>query len=368
MRLDDYIASLLEDHDCVIVPDFGGFVANYAPAKINPVNNRFDPPYRKITFNQFLVHNDGLLAAYVAQKEQEQYEDAIEAVKNFVVLIKKELRDDHKTQIEDVGILYRQSDGSLRFEQLKNEAHYKSSFGLESFFSNQIERKPAKVAVLEPKAQIETPVVTEPKVIALEPEPEIEVQEDAIAEEPIEQAKKRSVWPAVAAALTIPLMGYAVYVALATPLLKDRTQFHYSDLNPFTEKICPEYKLRSDAFSSAPFIEEAEILPESDAEFMEMNSDSAPDKTLVVRLSDPIEKIETLENLRYHVIGGCFGVESNADGLMKKYQSAGSNANVVDQKGSLYRVSVASYATKNEAESALAKYQAEIPGAWILYK
>ena len=63
MKFDTYIAELLEEHDCVIVPDFGGFVANYAPANVNSINHRFDPPYRKISFNKLLVHNDGLLAS-----------------------------------------------------------------------------------------------------------------------------------------------------------------------------------------------------------------------------------------------------------------------------------------------------------------
>ncbi|MBT3647425.1 MAG: HU-CCDC81 and SPOR domain-containing protein [Flavobacteriales bacterium] len=364
MRLDDYIASLLEEHDCVIVPDFGGFVANYSPAKINPVNNRFDPPFRKITFNQFLVHNDGLLAAYVAQREQQQYEQALQFVKDYVVLIKNELRDDHKTKLEDVGILYRQADGSLRFEQLKNEAHFKSSYGLESFFSNKIERKPAKVAIVEPKAKVEPIKIDESKVITLDPEPE-EI-EPAIVHEPVESQNKRRVWPAVAASLSLPLVGYLVYVALGTPLLKDRSQFHYSDLNPFAEKNCPEYKLRADSFSSTPFQEIDDSV--SEAEFMEMNLDTSPDKTLVVRLSDPIEKMETLEELRYHIIGGCFGIESNATRLTSKYKSVGSNANIVDQKGSLYRVSVASFASRSEAVAALGNYQREIPGAWLLYK
>jgi len=46
----------------------------------------------------------------------------------------------------------------------------------------------------------------------------------------------------------------------------------------------------------------------------------------------------------------------------------GSNASLLDVKGNLHRVSVASYATKKEAKAALASIQNDIPGAWILYK
>lgn len=363
MKLDAYISELLQDHDCVIVPEFGGFVANYAPAKINPVNNRFDPPFRKITFNQFLVHNDGLLAAYIAQKEAENYEEALRFVKDYVVLIKKELNNEHKTQIENVGVLYRQSDGSLRFEQIKNEAHFKAGFGLDSFFSQKVERKPAKVDVVEPKS---APIKeVEPKVISIQ---KTEPETEAPIEEPITEEKRRRVWPAVAAAISLPLVGYLAYVAMATPLLKDRTQFHYSDLNPFTEKICPEYKLRTQGFSSEVIEDFESIDTEVAGEFLELNVDTSPDKTMVVRLVEPKAKVESFETLRYHVVGGCFGVESNATGLVNKYKTIGTNANIIDQKGSLYRVSVASYATRQEALSALAKYRSDIPGAWLLYK
>ncbi|UOQ77221.1 hypothetical protein MUN84_00290 [Hymenobacter sp. 5516J-16] len=37
--LSDHIRTLLRDHDCVIIPDFGGLIADYAPAQIHPVRH-----------------------------------------------------------------------------------------------------------------------------------------------------------------------------------------------------------------------------------------------------------------------------------------------------------------------------------------
>ena len=37
LRLDSHISYLLHEHDCVILPAFGGFVANYHSAKIDPI-------------------------------------------------------------------------------------------------------------------------------------------------------------------------------------------------------------------------------------------------------------------------------------------------------------------------------------------
>ena len=44
MKIEEHISELLFEHDCVIVPDFGGFVCNYAPARIDPVKHLFEPP------------------------------------------------------------------------------------------------------------------------------------------------------------------------------------------------------------------------------------------------------------------------------------------------------------------------------------
>ena len=117
MQLDQYIADLLKDHDCVIVPDFGGFVANYASAKINATNNRFDPPFRKLSYNKYLVHNDGLLASYVSQKQEMEYEAALKNVREYVIYLKDELKEKKQVSIEKVGVLYQQANGTIRFEQ-----------------------------------------------------------------------------------------------------------------------------------------------------------------------------------------------------------------------------------------------------------
>ena len=41
MRIDEHISGLLYDHDCVIVPDFGGFVGNMRPARLDGTRHRF---------------------------------------------------------------------------------------------------------------------------------------------------------------------------------------------------------------------------------------------------------------------------------------------------------------------------------------
>jgi len=384
LNLEHYIAELLEDHDCVIVPAFGGFIANYAPASINAINDRFDPPFRKLSFNKFLIHNDGLLAAYVAKKEQEKYEQSVERVKDYALYLKKELRDHKRVSINKVGIIYLQLDGTFRFEQIKNDDFFKSGFGLESFFANRIERQPSRQVNIDPKTDNQE-VLSKPesKVIALpiqdKTKPSLEQEKttkkpSAKSAEPVAEAaiseesnpeKKRN-WALAAAIISLPIIGLGIWFGLGQPIFKT-THFNYSNLNPFSEKISPIYEERAINFYPSEFSPTESLKIDEGEEFLEINLENEADKTLVVKLTNS-KNTASKSDLHFHVIGGCFSVEENAVGLAKKYSQQGSNASLVDVKGNLHRVSVASFATKKEAKSALASIKIDIPGAWILYK
>ena len=62
IELARHIEILLLENDCVIIPDFGGFIAHYQPARYIKEENLYLPPVRTIGFNPQLTINDGLLA------------------------------------------------------------------------------------------------------------------------------------------------------------------------------------------------------------------------------------------------------------------------------------------------------------------
>lgn len=363
-------------------------MANYAPARVNPVNHRFDPPHRKVSFNKLLIHNDGLLAAYVAQKENERYEEALSRVKDYVVYLKTELREQKKLELENVGILFQQADGTYRFEQMKDAKMFADGFGLESFFSKRVKRQPGIKTTVEPKAEQSTPVQPvlpkpEPKVIPIKAEEkapvavtdkkaEKEAPKEHLREKPAPESKKKkaSYWPVAAAALIgLPVIGYAVWVALSTPLITNTSHFRYADLNPFSEREYPAYVTRTSSFDGLSSWESMEPMTDDGEQFLTLRAGNERDKTLVVRLSETETRLATAsQDLHYHIVGGCFSMPDNAEGLVTRFRKRGTNASLIDVKGGLHRVSIASYATKKEAQQALASFQIDIPGAWLLYK
>ncbi len=358
-KIDAYIAELLKSHDCVIVPDFGGFVGNYAKAKINPVSNRFDPPFRKISFNKLLTHNDGLLASYLAQKENEKFENSIVNLKDYVLILRDELDKNKKIRFENIGILHQKADGSFHFEQIKNSSFFEGGFGLESFFANHVQTVAKGQSSVEAKATKDELAVPTPVVEQLNPSKKEE-------SEPIKKSIHKY-WPAIAASLALPIIGYAIWISLSTPLFKDANIFHYSDLNPFTERYCPKYDLRDGFIETTIDNESLELIIDPETAFIEIFESESRDKTLVVSLEEKVENAPTIQR-PFHVIGGCFSEESNARGLAQKYKEMGNFSSIVEKKGNLYRVSVASFATRSEALGALSSMRNEIPSAWILYK
>ena len=78
-----YISELLFLHNCIIIPEFGGFVGNKKPAQLNEKTGILKPPSKQILFNPNLKTNDGLLIAHIAHQENISQQSAQENVKTF---------------------------------------------------------------------------------------------------------------------------------------------------------------------------------------------------------------------------------------------------------------------------------------------
>ena len=116
MKLDKNISELLFRYDCVIVPDFGGFIANYKPAKINSRTNTFSPPSKQISFNSNLVVNDGLLANQIAQKYKVSYNEALVSIEKCVETYQNDLNLGKRVVVEKIGVFYLDPNKKIIFD------------------------------------------------------------------------------------------------------------------------------------------------------------------------------------------------------------------------------------------------------------
>ncbi|AKQ45587.1 hypothetical protein TH63_07885 [Rufibacter radiotolerans] len=140
-----HIKSLLYAYDCVIIPDFGGLITHYAPAKIHPVKHTFSPPYKRVAFNEQLKVNDGLLISTLAHKQQWPMPKAQQTVAAFVQELKEQLLTQHRFELKDVGVFRYNAERKLVFESLDADNFLEHSFGLPELVSKPIPGKESLV-------------------------------------------------------------------------------------------------------------------------------------------------------------------------------------------------------------------------------
>ena len=176
MEINQYIKELLLLNDCVIIPEFGGFVANYKPATIE--NNQFFPPTKEIAFNNKLISNDGLLINYISETEGASYFSAKQKLDNFVEQTLLNLERNRNVYFDGLGYLHYDSRENLQFEpQIKHnllvESYGLQNFSYEKLYQRQMPKPAFKVEYREPvpvifqKRKLKKLIVAVPLLLAM---------------------------------------------------------------------------------------------------------------------------------------------------------------------------------------------------------
>ena len=108
----EHIEYLLSCHDCVVVPGWGAFIANYTPAAIGTdAMGLIEPPRRVIGFSSSITHNDGVLAQSMVRREGISFEVAMRHINGSVSSLLRQLEKGNDVSIGRVGY-FRRVDGS----------------------------------------------------------------------------------------------------------------------------------------------------------------------------------------------------------------------------------------------------------------
>lgn len=110
ISLSRHIELLLLEHNCVIVPGLGGFIANMAGAVYNDTadsDRLFIPPYRTIGFNPQLQVNDGLLVQSYMQAYDASYPAAYLQMEKDIERLNTHLNLFGEYKLEGIGTLHK---------------------------------------------------------------------------------------------------------------------------------------------------------------------------------------------------------------------------------------------------------------------
>ncbi|MGI9594351.1 MAG: SPOR domain-containing protein [Patiriisocius sp.] len=307
MQLSPYIKDLLYRYECVIIPGFGAFLANYTSASIHVDSSTFYPPGKTISFNRQLQTNDGLLANYVASVEGISYESALQKIRNYTGLLSLKLSKAEQVTLDTIGDFSLTPENKVQFVPCDTENFNITSFGLSSFVSSEISRD------LQQKRL------------------------DAAQKTLAHGAPTRSVAPYIKYA-AVGLIAMAVCGLTGLKIYEGTVQEHN-----FAQKQKANSKLEKQ-------IQQATF------------SISSPLPTLEV----PVVK----QTGRYHVVAGAFRIKENAERKVAQLHKKGFAAvNLGTNKYGLHQVVYASYQNRLQALKNLRVIKAsQNSDAWLLVK
>jgi len=133
-RLVEHIERLLLLHDCVIIPDFGGFVLQKIPVVYTGDEHSFTPARNEIVFNPTLVHNDGLLVEAYMKSLGVDFDRAGLLVRLDIASMKEQLKNDEEFQLGSLGLFMKEEDRIIYVPGKDSDATFSaSSYGLPIF-------------------------------------------------------------------------------------------------------------------------------------------------------------------------------------------------------------------------------------------
>ena len=308
MHLDTYISDLLYRYECVIIPEFGAFLAQTVSASLNIKNQTFYPPKKVISFNEQLQNNDGLLVSYIADVEHISFEQALKKVKKETEQFEALLTKGESITLTNIGIISFNSEEKISFEPAKSVNFLTASFGLARTVSNSIKR-------VEPDTNVGPIIKPAPATPFI---------------------KKRTAYQTV--------MKYAALIILAIGIIG---------------YITSDYQLNQ--------IDKQNQLAQEEAN---KEIDAKINKATFI-IDNPLPSITlnvTKQNGDFHIVAGAFRIKENCNTKLKQLQKLGYNARKIGMnKYGLHQVVYSSYNSRSEAQKALYKIrESHNENAWLL--
>jgi len=329
MKIGYYIGALLYQHDCVVIPGFGGFIANYMPASIHPVQNTFTPPARQIIFNVDLLHNDGLLANHISLVEGITFNQAVNRIAEEIVSLNKELKAGKTVTMDGFGSLRSNQEHNIVFTPKPAHNYLEDAYGLPVFVSPAIRRninRTKQMSKTKGKGMI-MPV-----------------------------AVKR------VAAIAIPLIAIGMWSYFNQDKITNFTS-NYSSILPSSE-LLSQFSISSIKKSIPVYVLSHSKSKPTVVPMKPVETKPQTENVKVVKAPE----VQTISTGHYLIIGGAFKSKENAEKLLGQLKDKNLDARLAGQnKNGLYLVSAASCDNLDTATSKLTEVKSKgIESAWIL--
>ena len=350
-KIEDLVSSLLLRHSCVIIPNFGGFVAKTISAKLDLDRGLFLAPSKQLLFNKNLLNNDGLLISEYSSINAIEYSKSQSEIEEFVLDLKSKLNSKQSVHIERVGKLSYDLEGNLVFEQDRYFNLLLSSYGLShvQFIANK-EPEINEPSIIDNKIKVKAPI------------------------------RKINYLKYAAAACLLPLAFYSFWIPTHSGVLESGL-ISFKDFNPFYKKEIGAYSQQKMATQQNDVLEknvfENQITTSKNHRIGLYKFDKGinipiriEEKKIVKEILDI--KIKTNQNIisstnTFEYIIGCFSNKNNALALISKLKKEGFNAKIAGGSP-LVRVSIGSAESDLQIQTIIQKANEKGYKGWILKK
>ena len=387
----NYLKELLNDNECVIIPEFGAFISKRHSATIDYANHTFIPPFKEIVFNNKLTNNDEILVDFISKKENISKEDSLTKIQNFVNQTAAILDVNNEYVMEGLGKM-RKFGNDYVFEVSHSENLLGDSFGLTEFNYKPVFRT-------ETYQIIKERIVVEQKAKNTEYTMAIESVEE-ISDTP---RRKPSMFR------TLAFTTLAFVLVFLINWTTDKSDSNFASWNPFLYSSPNEFLIEiqnlktsepqniissesiaacSEEIATVETIEEIvleeEISEISDSEIAEVTPEVQVENILApqqLNSSEPQQLNSSEPQLlsssnpqilkSYYIVGGSFQTEASAEKCLNGIKAKGfENASTLEKNEKGYiRVYYESFAEKADALVRLDEIKSKYDNsAWLLFQ
>jgi hypothetical protein len=338
---EEVICQLILRHNCVVLPNFGGFVSKTISAQIDFEKGILQAPYKQLLFNRNLINDDGLVLAEYARLNGLYYQEGVSQLTDFTGKLNADLAQGKQVSIPKLGVFTKDVDGIVRFEQDRHFNLLLSSYGLSNvtFVPNQV--------------QEETPII----------------QLNPISSEEPTQKNPTKFWKYAAAACLLPFAFYSFWIPMKTDVLHSGL-ISYKDFNPLRGNLTVRYTEKQIAPFEKAFANEANIDEQlSSVEPGKIGLYQYDESTIfavkVPNIETTVPVAEQVSvNANFEYIVGCFSDERNAINFVQKLRADGFSAHIL-LGGTLIRVSAGSAVNQTEIQAIQSKVNSKGIEGWI---
>ena len=370
----NYLKELLNDNECVIIPEFGAFISKRHSATIDYANHRFLPPYKEIVFNDKLKNDDGILADFISKKENISKEEASNKIHEFVNQSVAILDVNSELELVDLG-KFININGNFIFNAKDDVNILGDSFGLTEFN-------------YQPVFRTETYQVIKEKIVVEQKEKNTDY---TLAVESVEELTSTTARRRPSLFRTVVVTTLAFFLVFVINWTTEKTDSNLASWNPFLYSSPNEFLI---GISETQNLKDTETQRPKDAEIqgVEVSENQSLGDLETQRLGD----LETQENnsapqelgdldsqtssdsqvlsfsdSKYYIIGGSFQAEASAERCLESIKKQGfEKASILDKNDKGYiRVYYESFADKADALLRLDAIKSEYnESAWLLFQ